>query len=67
MLSPVKAFWKSRTVWFGVAVAAIPFLGELTEVLQDGNVPGWAVSVIGGVTIVLRFITGQPIGPSDED
>lgn len=66
MLTPVKAFWKSRTVWYGVIVATIPVLGELTEVLKDGNVPGWVVSIIGGGTVLLRFLTGQPIGSSDE-
>ena len=52
-----KPLWKSRTAWFGVAVACLPLLAEL----QQMELPGYLPTVIGLVVILLRGITDQAV------
>ncbi len=60
----MKDWWKSKTILFGMLVAVAGALEQFTEVLQgvDG-VPGGVVSVIGGVVVLLRFVTREPVVP----
>lgn len=58
---PAKAWWQSKLFWFGVLQVVVGILELIaTEVLlSDGG--GWAAVVSGVVTIVLRYVTKQPI------
>lgn len=55
----MKAWYKSKTVWFGVALF---LLGGLELVQQHDYLPdGWA-PLVGLIIIVLRAVTREPIG-----
>ena len=49
-----KAFWLSRTVWYGVLVIAL----ALAELIPATH---WSQVVIGAIIIALRFVTGKPL------
>jgi hypothetical protein len=59
----MKEFWKSKTMWFGFAIG---FLGLVQTTMSnaplDPQVSGILVSVIGGITLVLRGLTTTAIG-----
>jgi hypothetical protein len=69
--------WK--TVVFGIAVILLGGLQQFSEALKNCAVdtashttvcqmglPGWAISVIGMVIVVLRAFTTSPIGEKKE-
>ena len=59
-----KRWWRSRTVWFNVAVAVFASLELSLGTLQPVLPAGWyamAVIVVPLVNIALRRITTQPI------
>lgn len=55
----VKQWWQSKTVWLGVLIV----LGGIVEFV-GGLPPGASVSTIlaGIISIIIRFLTNQPIG-----
>lgn len=61
MFVPAKAIWKSKTVWFNAAGAAV----LLAEYLQTLDLGEPALQVVGGVLVVgnyiLRLRTKQPV------
>lgn len=57
----MKNALRSKTIWFGVLVALVPFLGEVSGVLAEGGAPDWLVSVIGVLIVVLRFVTTEAV------
>ena len=58
-----KKFYASRLFWLGVLQIAIGVLGLLAPFLEAGNFsPEAFVPLVSGVlTIVLRFLTDEPI------
>lgn len=53
-----KHLLKSKTYWFGLAVAALPLLQSLAEV---ETLPSWILGVIGGTIILLRWLTSSAV------
>lgn len=61
-----KPWWRSKTFWFGVAVAALPALQELVPLLEASGVRDVVLTGIGILIIVLRAITRRPIATTRE-
>ena len=58
-----KAWWRSRTLWFNlVAGAALLLQAQFGFVLD----PEAQATILAGVNLVLRLITGEPVGLKDE-
>ena len=58
-----KSFWKSKLFWLGVieiAIGVLALLGPFLEV-GDFGAAGFVALALGILTIVLRFLTKQPI------
>ena len=53
MKSPLRC----KTIWFGLAVAALPLL----ESLQEVSLPSWALTLIGALVIGLRMVTTEGV------
>lgn len=60
----MKAWWKSKSIWSGVAMILIgihdllPYIGGLI----DYRLYGWLMFWFGLLAIGLRIVTHQPIG-----
>lgn len=55
-----KVWWQSKTVWFGIAEAAIGGIMVYEDYLEkaiDGSIAGWVLFASGIAKIVLRTIT----------
>ena len=54
-----KPIWKSKTFWFGLAVAALPLVEFISgqDIVLDS--PAMAM-ILGGLIIALRSVTTQP-------
>lgn len=55
-----KAWWKSKTLWFNVAVLALASAETQVGVLKDvlpGNVFTWLVFVLPPINVGLRLIS----------
>jgi hypothetical protein len=62
MKVPTKSILVSKTAWFGVLVALLPFLESLLGLLGAIGIQWpWVVSVVGGAIVVLRWVTTQPV------
>ena len=59
----IKRFWLSKTFWAGVIEILIGVLGIVANFLQVGDftAPAIVALVAGALTIVLRFVTVEPI------
>lgn len=65
----VKAWWKSKTLWFNTAVAIGTVVEANVGVLQSSVGPKAYVALAGlvaGVNFVLRFATTQGIGKDNQ-
>lgn len=64
MKNTVRGALKSKTNWFGIALVVLPFVQQEWHV-WSGLLPEkyriYALSVIGLVVIVLRFMTREPL------
>ena len=60
----VKSIFASKTIWVGVIEILIGVLGLLATWLNAGVYTPEAIVllIVGILTIVLRFLTSQPIG-----
>lgn len=62
----MKAWFKSKTVWVGIAVG---ILGVLQQAAETAPIPdqysGLVLSIFGVLTVGLRAITTGPIGRRD--
>lgn len=58
-----KPFYLSKTFWLGVLVAVVPFLEQVQELLAS-EVGGIAVTIVGVLIVILRFITKEPVSLS---
>ena len=59
-----KPWWKSRTIWFNVASAALVAVEASLSVLQDALGPYAYVVVVGvvaGGNVILRTLTVQGV------
>ena len=63
-----KAFWKSKTFWFGLLVAIIPFIEKVQQLIVDlaGGDGGLVVTALGVLIVILRFVTKEAVGTSDK-
>lgn len=59
-----KAWWKSKTIWANVLGAAAEGIQVFAPVLPIP--PGTITMVLAGVNIILRRVTTQPIGATDQ-
>ena len=60
----MKAWWKSRTIWVNVLGGAVE-VGQLLGQLQVVP-PGTVAMALAVANIVLRRMTSQPIGATDQ-
>jgi hypothetical protein len=60
----MKKWYESRTIWIGIiqVLCAVGLL--VADFLQVGNftAPAFVLLLVGVLTIVMRFLTEQPIG-----
>ena len=65
-LVPVKAkpIWTTKTFWFGVLVALLPFIEQVHSSLEGVIEQDWILTVIGVAIMILRLITKQPAAAS---
>ena len=59
-----KAWYASKTIWVGILEIVIGALGLAATFLQAGDYTpaAFALLAVGVLTVVLRFLTSQPIG-----
>jgi hypothetical protein len=59
-----KAWYESKTIWVGILEIVIGALGLVATFLQAGDYTpaAFVLLAVGVLTIVLRFLTSQPIG-----
>ena len=60
-----KDWWKSKTLWVGVLQILCSIGLNVADFLEAGNFTGPAIAlfVTGVLTIVLRFLTNEPLKP----
>jgi hypothetical protein len=56
-----KKWYQSKTMWFSIAVAGIGILEAVTASLQESQGEGIALTIVGLMTGLLRYVTSQPI------
>lgn len=59
-----KSIFSSRTAWLGAVTTAIAIVTALQSqpwVAEYPRIASACVAAIGGLTIVLRYLTSQPI------
>ena len=56
-----KKWHQSKTMWFSIALAGIGILEAVTQSLQESEVAGISITVIGLISGLLRYVTSQPI------
>lgn len=57
-----KSWWRSKTLWFNSAVAALGAIEASANLIQPyvpGNVYGWGLLVLTAGNAILRVITNQ--------
>ena len=54
---PSKAWWKSKTIWFNIAILA----SGVVDFILASRAQGGGVIALGILGIILRFITNRPI------
>lgn len=63
----MKAWYKSKTILFGVLTALAAFLADVQGMLEgQEGVPAWVLMAIGGVVVILRFVTKDAVGLGDD-
>jgi len=56
-----KKWFNSRTMWFSIAIAGIGILEAITQSLQEAELAGITLTVIGLISGLLRYVTSRPI------
>ena len=59
----MKAWWKSKTIWFNVASVAV-MLGSGQFGIDIA--PNVAVPLVTAGNVLLRILTAQPVGATDQ-
>lgn len=59
MLVPTKKWYTSKLFWLGVLQVALGILELVRDGLASGE--GWLSMGLGALTVVLRYVTTQPI------
>lgn len=59
----MKAWWKSKTLWFNVLSLGVFVASGQAGVAVPANV---AVPVVGIGNMALRMLTSQPVGATDQ-
>jgi hypothetical protein len=59
----MKPFYASKIFWLGVIEILIGILGHVATFLQAGeySTAAWLSLTAGALTIILRFLTKEPI------
>ena len=52
-----KGILKSKTMWFGLAIAILPFLESFGEYTSNPQI----LTIIGLVIMGLRYVTNKPL------
>lgn len=55
-----KSPWLSKTLWFNLVMAVLPFVAPPAKVLLEQN-PEVFGAIVAGVNFLLRLITKQPV------
>lgn len=56
-----KSLLKSKTIWFSVMLAALGAVEVNSQIIPE-EFRGYVLVLIAGVSVVLRFLTTQPVG-----
>jgi hypothetical protein len=58
----MKAWWKSKTIWLGIAQALVGAIFGVVELIQQGSVDATAAGASGlGMLTVLARVVGSNI------
>lgn len=59
----MKLWFQSKTVWIGIIEIAIGVLGLVADFLGKGDYSpsGYVLLATGVLTVVLRFLTEEPV------
>lgn len=60
----MKAWWQSKTIWANIILAALGIVSEISQIFPISENPKVWVTVTVVLNIILRLVTGQPIGTS---
>jgi len=65
MTTEGKNWWESKTIWIGILQIACSIGFSLADFLNAGDFTGAAIAlfITGIVSIVLRFLTNEPLNP----
>jgi len=60
----MKKWYESRTIWIGIIQVLCAVGLIVADFLQVGNftAPAFVLLLVGILTIVMRFLTEQPVG-----
>ncbi len=60
-----KNWWESKTIWVGILQILCSIGFSVADFLQAGDFTGPAIAlfVTGIISIVLRFLTNEPLKP----
>ena len=57
----MKKWYNSKTMWFSIAVAGVGILEAVTSSLQESQVNGTLLTIIGLASGLLRYVTSKSI------
>lgn len=60
-----KPWWESKTIWLNLAVGVVAVVDASTDVLHSvlpPDVMGGVLAATAVINVVLRAVTGQPVG-----
>jgi len=60
----MKSFWKSKTIWLNALTLAVGVIGYLSShelIADNAAIVAALVAVQGGLNVILRFFTWQPL------
>ena len=56
-----KEFWKSKTIWANIILAALGIISEVSQVFPISQNPKVWITITAVLNILLRTITTQPL------
>jgi len=58
----MKSWFQSKTIWANIILAALGIISEVSNIFPVSQYPKLWVSITAVLNILLRLITGTPIG-----
>lgn len=58
----MKAWYQSKTLWVNIIIALLAIVSEVSQVFPVSQNPMVWTLITSVLNIILRLITGQPIG-----